>query len=144
MEEIMNEELAHEISADKEPAENSKSDEPSDIDEITEQTYELDFDNDLREIREHLPAASPDKNAIAENERYAELRALGLTPAEAYLATRQNEPGFDNRSHLTAALPKSSPITKNQMSRQELDMARSLFGELDDSELRSLYKRVTK
>lgn len=104
----------------------------------------LDFEEELEAIVAELPELHPTHSEISENERYAELRSLGLTPREAYLATMPRERRSDNRSHLTGAIPKSSSAPHNQMSRQQMDMARSIFGDLDESEIRRLYKRVTK
>ena len=74
--------------------------------------------------------------------RYGALRDLGLTPAEAYLATRKRR-GVDNRSHLrpTRSVAKgATPL----MTEAEMSAARELFSDVSDSEIRQLYKRVTK
>ena len=77
--------------------------------------------------------------------RYAELRDLGLSPEEAYIAT--NYPRLlarekDNRSHLHSAVPKGA--RGESMNAEALAQARELFGNLSDSELLSLYRRATK
>lgn len=76
--------------------------------------------------------------------RYAELRDLGLSPEEAYLATnyaRLSAYQKDNRSHLYSAIPKSA---KGESIRADaLAQARDLFGDLSDGELISLYRRAT-
>jgi len=74
--------------------------------------------------------------------RYAALRDLGLTPAEAYLATRVREKR-DNRSHLYAMRGISSSHSQI-MSESELMAARELFEGVSDAQIRKLYKRVTK
>ena len=74
--------------------------------------------------------------------RYGALRDLGLTPAEAYLATRKRR-GADNRSHLrpTRSVARgSAPL----MTEAEMSAARELFSDVSDAEIRQLYKRVTK
>jgi HEAT repeat protein len=74
--------------------------------------------------------------------RYGALRDLGLTPSEAYLATRKRR-AEDNRSHLrpTRSVARgASPI----MTEAEMSAARELFSEISDAEIRQLYKRVTK
>lgn len=74
--------------------------------------------------------------------RYAALRDLGLTPAEAYLATAKRQKK-DNRSHLMATHTVSkSPV--GSMSDAELMAAREIFDGVSDSEIRKLYRRVTK
>ena len=74
--------------------------------------------------------------------RYGALRDLGLTPAEAYLATRKREK-TDNRAHLRATRSVArgaAPL----MSEAEMSMARDVLGNVTDAEIRRLYKRVTK
>lgn len=72
--------------------------------------------------------------------RYAALRDLGLSPAEAYLATTRVRKR-DNRSHLHATRAISSS-GNTVMTEGELAAARELFCGVSDSEIRSLYKRV--
>ena len=72
--------------------------------------------------------------------RYAALRDLGLSPAEAYLATTRVRKR-DNRAHLYATRAISSS-TSTVMSEGELAAAREIFSGVSDSEIRSLYKRV--
>ena len=77
--------------------------------------------------------------------RYAQLRDLGLSPEEAYLATnyaRLSAYQKDNRSHLHSAIPKGAG--GESMSAEALSQARDLFGNLSDGELLSLYRRATK
>ena len=77
-------------------------------------------------------------------ERYGALRDLGLTPREAYLATAPRVRRQDNRAHLTSAVPIRAGSPDVGISARELAAARELFSGLSDSEIRSLYKRVTK
>ena len=72
--------------------------------------------------------------------RYAALRDLGLTPAEAYLATTRTRKR-DNRAHLHATRGISASHN-TVMTENELAAARELFNGVSDSEIRSLYKRV--
>ena len=73
--------------------------------------------------------------------RYAALRDLGLSPAEAYLATSRRQKK-DNRSHLYATRTvTSSP--QGSMSEAELTAAREIFHGVSDAEIRRLYKRVS-
>lgn len=77
--------------------------------------------------------------------RYAALRDLGLSAAEAYLATTPSRAVYDNRSHLSGAFPKtkSTPPTGG-MTRAEWNMAKELFPELSDGEIYELYKKATE
>lgn len=77
-------------------------------------------------------------------ERYGALRDLGLTPREAYLATAPRPRRQDNRAHLTSAVPIRAGAPDVGISSRELAAARELFSGLSDSEIRSLYRRVTK
>lgn len=76
--------------------------------------------------------------------RYAELRELGLSPKEAYLATtRRRAPRIDNRSHLLSAIPRAVVGSGEGMSHEELAAARELFSDLSDHDIRILYKKAT-
>jgi len=76
--------------------------------------------------------------------RYAELRDLGLTPREAYLATREEIPRRNNRTHLTPQVPRAATVAAEGMTDRELSEARDLFSGLSDREIRRLYKKVIK
>ena len=75
--------------------------------------------------------------------RYAELRELGLSPREAYLATggtpRQRA---DNRSHLLSAVPRRSALGTELPTSEEMAEARRLFADLTDAQIHRLYKKV--
>ena len=77
--------------------------------------------------------------------RYGELRDLGLSAKEAYLATegRIARPS-DNRAHLHSAVPRTVSGTDGAISSSELAAARELFDGLSDHEIRRLYKRVSQ
>jgi len=99
------------------------------------------------EEREALSRLFPELKNSALSQRYRELRALGLTPEEAYLATcprRQPSQIHDTRSHLSDSVPRSSSTPQALMTRRELREAREIFSGLDDSQIISLYKRVTQ
>ncbi len=73
--------------------------------------------------------------------RYAALRDLGLSPDEAYLATRRvTKP--NTKSHLTSSVPRAASSPYGAMTRQQLAEAREIFGNLSDTEIQRLYKRV--
>ena len=92
--------------------------------------------SELRDIRDITDLDNP--------LRYAQLRDLGLSPAEAYLATAQRRKGTDNRSHLRSSIPARRSAQNLSMTRGELEEARELFPSLSDSEIHKLYKTVTK
>jgi len=74
--------------------------------------------------------------------RYAALRDLGLSPAEAYLATSRRHKK-DNRSHLYSTRTATC-APQGAMTEAEMAAAREIFGDISDTEIRKLYKRVTK
>ena len=74
--------------------------------------------------------------------RYAALRDLGLSAAEAYLATTKRQ-RRDNRSHLYATRAISTS-EKGVMPESELASAREIFVGVSDAQIKKLYKRVTK
>ncbi len=75
--------------------------------------------------------------------RYGALRDLGLSPAEAYLATTRSRAKFDNRSHLHSS-PMVSSRSSGYIPEADMEAARELFSDLTDSQIRCLYKKVTK
>ena len=100
-----------------------------DISELKEEFFEL---KDLRDITE-LPNPT----------RYAALRDLGLTPAEAYLATSPQKKA-DTRAHLRGGVPHAAKSPVSSMTRREWQIARALFEDMSDSDIEKLYRKVTK
>ena len=118
--------------------ENNSTDAENEVD------YAAVVEEDIRTLREEFRELSTltDICELDDPMRYAALRDLGLTPAEAYLATAKRQKK-DNRSHLVATRAVSkSPL--GSMSDAELMAAREIFDGVPDSEIRKLYKRVTK
>lgn len=77
--------------------------------------------------------------------RYGELRELGLSPREAYLATRPAATKVKSaRAHLTPAAPSAKRSFASAMPHRELKLARELFAGLSDSEIEALYRRVNQ
>ena len=99
-----------------------------DIRILKEEFHELAYLSDITELNDPL--------------RYAALRDLGLTPAEAYLATAKRQKK-DNRSHLIATRTLSTARV-GSMTDTELSAAREIFSGVSDAEIRKLYRRVTK
>ena len=75
--------------------------------------------------------------------RYSELRALGLTEREAYLATRRTVVREDNRAHLSPAVAREARGHHSAMPEGELRACRELFFGMSDAEIRRLYKKVS-
>lgn len=128
------EEMIEEVEAptDEESYDNAEISEPL--------LEEQDYSEELRTLNGEFPDVSLDESS----ERYRELRALGLTPKEAYFASAQRTPKFDTRSHLTSSVPRMARSPMGAMSRRELEEARELFSGMSDRQIEDLYRKVTK
>ena len=114
--------------------------------EETEATAEIAAYNTVDEAEAlalEMPAlaATAELTEAVENERYKELRALGLTPREAYLATAKPK-AEDTRAHLADSYPRASVSPRVGMTRSELMLAREIFEGMSDTEILRLYKKV--
>lgn len=101
---------------------------------------------DLAELKAQFPALKelPSLAALPNPVRYAELRDMGLSPKEAYLATGGTaRRRSDNRAHLLSAVPRASALATNLPSGAEMAEARRLFSNLTDAQIHRLYKKVT-
>ena len=97
---------------------------------------------DLEELKKSFPELAELKSVgeLLYPEKYEKFRSLGLSPAEAFLATGQ------------ALKPKkaapSSPISvarqRDGIPNRELKFAREIFTDLCDKEIQELYKKVSK
>lgn len=106
--------------------------------------YAAIAEEDLRILKEEFPElySASDITELDDPLRYAALRDLGLSPREAYLATAKPK-RRDSRSHLiSVGSVRASHGTV--MTDAELCAAREIFSDIPDSEIRRLYKRVTK
>lgn len=108
--------------------------------------YEALVNEDMRILRESFRELSEEDGigALRDPLRYGALRDLGLSPKEAYLATGGKRRAQNNRTHLNSSVPRhaSSPI--GDMPRAEYAIAKELFSDLGDKEIRNLYRRVTQ
>lgn len=108
--------------------------------------YEALAESDMAELRREFHEARGIRS-IAELDnpvRFAELRELGLSPREAYLATQKTRARRDNRSHLVGSMPSVRGGGAAQMTRNELYQAREIFSGMSDTEIQALYKKVSK
>jgi len=126
---------------ENEPIEEVLTEEVSESEEIVAENAELDIESDLSELASEFPEPISEEMLTG---RYSELRALGLTPAEAYLASVRRTPKFDSRSHLKTSVPRAVKSPSGAMSRRELLEARALFSGLSDRQIEDLYRKVTK
>ncbi len=145
--EISEETVVDSVSENNEEALYENQDTSPDVEAVTP-TDECDceaLEGDADELRARFPELSGIEriDELKSYKRYSELRALGLTPEEAYLATARRNAVHDNRSHITSAVPRAASSPRG-MSRRELGIARELFSDLSDSEIQRLYQKVTK
>ena len=112
--------------------------------ESTPTDYEKMAADDLDALRRDFPELCEiDHISELDNPlRYAALRDLGLSPAEAYLATRKRGVG-DSRSHLFGAVSRSASAPAVGMSQSQLAEARELFGNMSDTDIQKLYRKVS-
>lgn len=128
------------------PERNANDFEPCDDGEknATPEEKCFDLDEEAMALSEEFPALGDGTpNMHFDTARYEELRALGVTPREAFLATAKQK-RVDDRAHLSGSMPKRAYATAGGMTAGELKEARAIFGNISDEEIRSLYRRVTK
>lgn len=125
-------------------------------DEDTSREYETDsedvdygnlIEEDLRVLREKFPELRniEDITELENATRYGALRDLGLTPEEAYRATAtEKNSKRETRAHLKSSAPRHALSPNAAMSYRDMEIARSLFSDMSDSEIQRLYKKVTK
>lgn len=102
-------------------------------------------EEELLTLAESFPEILSSENPrdIMNLDRYTELRRLGLTEREAYLATRSARTREDNRAHLSPTVTREARGPHSAMPEGELRAARELFFGMSDAEIRRLYKRVS-
>ena len=153
MEEINDAELGSEIGTPSELPDVANAEEmgTEPIPEVSpaaecENTTPSRMQGDLEELKEEFPELA-ETNSVTELPnpiRYAALRDLGLSPGEAYLLSSRRKIVQDNRAHLTTGVPRAAKSPATRLSGREMEEMRELFGNISDSEIYSLYKRVTK
>ena len=153
MTELTNENEAREVAIEPEVEDTSVEGAEADVAEDEESAAygesEPDYEAIIKEDIATLKAEFPELGGIEDITdlhnplRYAALRDLGLSPAEAYLATAKRVK-TDTRAHLKSAHGRSAAPAGSAMSYAELATARELFPGKNDRELARLYKRVTK
>ena len=153
MTELTNENEALEVATEPEVEDTSVEGAEADVAQDEESAAygesEPDYEAIIKEDIATLKAEFPELGGIEDITdlhnplRYAALRDLGLSPAEAYLATAKRVK-TDTRAHLKSAHGRSAAPAGSAMSYAELATARELFPGKNDRELARLYKRVTK
>ena len=107
---------------------------------------EISIADDLKELAAEFPRlGGEDAQSLFDGERYKELRELGLSAREAFLATSKKAVEHkDTLSHLNGSVPRRARALDTGMSAGEMKSAREIFTGLSDEEIRALYRRVTK
>ncbi len=101
---------------------------------------------DLAALKAQFPALREISSlaALPDPVRYAELREMGLSPKEAYLATGGTARSrTDNRAHLLSAVPRQGALAENLPTAEQMAEARRLFSNLSDAQIHRLYQKVT-
>lgn len=102
----------------------------------------LDINEDMEELKKQFPElwdlSSADE--LQNKEKYLRFRGLGLTPAEAYMASG----GARVKERPRPTSPLSVKRRDEGIPDRQLRMARELFSEMSDTEIQALYRRVTK
>ena len=111
----------------------------------SDELFDVEAFDELDGLIGEFPELSREnKEELFDKERYSELRLLGATAREAYLATAKVRLSIsDNRSHLSSAVPRGAKSPIGKMTANELRAARELFTGATDKEIMRLYKRVT-
>lgn len=116
---------------------------PSDRSERATASAQVNNTEDVFKLCLEFPdMRAKDLCRITSDERYSQLRAMGLTPREAYLATSKPK-AADNRAHLVTEVPSGARVHSTGMTSWEMSCARALFSDLPESEIKRLYAKVT-
>lgn len=117
---------------------------------LTEPAEAVDYEQlaaeDLAEIKRLDPSFAPASHLgeLPFARRFAELRDLGLTVKEALAAAAPRFARQDGRTHLRAVAPRGARSPEGVLDRDGMKEAKLLFGNLSESEINALYRRVTR
>lgn len=101
---------------------------------------------DLAEIKRLDPSYAPAAHLgdLPFARRFAELRDLGLSVKEALAAAAPRFERADTKGHLRAVAPRGARAPEGMLDRDGMREAKLLFGNLSDTEINALYRRVTQ
>lgn len=108
--------------------------------------YEALVREDILTLREKFSECGrslTDIGDLKNPHRFAALRDLGLSAEEAYLATGGLKDAYDTRAHLGSAVPAATRGSA-EIPRAEYEIARGLFSDMSDADIKKLYRKVTK
>ncbi len=89
---------------------------------------------------EEIQNAEPEEMQNAECETQCDEGENEVMPDKVAIAS----PTQSNRSHLTTSVPRAAKLTHGVMSKADLAEMRAILGDVDDTEIQRLYKKVTK
>lgn len=140
---------SEETECDRLPSDSGNGDSSEDNGTEMYEEYERRAESDLAEIKRMYPqfAYISHLSQIENAPRFAQLREMGLSIREAFLATNSGnvgggDGGYDNRSHLYSAVPRSGRDSLPHMTRSEMEAAKEIFGNLSEREIQLLWKRA--
>ena len=125
------------------PSEKQAESEKSTAATAEQQNPDTTFEQDLRALIAEFPELRSAVRGGISTKRYGELRSLGLSVREAYLAASAPR-GQDNRAHIVSGVPGGARSPEIGMSSAEMEIARSIFHGLSEQEIKRLYSVVTK
>ena len=101
---------------------------------------------DLAEIKRLDPAYAPAAHLseLPFARRYAELRDMGLSVAEALAAAAPRFQRIDGRAHLRSMAPRAKGATEGTLDHARMKEAKLLFHGLTEAEINALYRRVSR
>ena len=152
-EELQNQELdpTEEPVASPAPAEETAPPIGAETDE-PEETFSEEIDyariamEDLAEIKRLDPSYAPAVHLgdLPFAHRFAELRDLGLSVAEALAAAAPRFDRYDGRRHLRAVAPRGTKSPDGGLDRDRMKEAKMLFSGMSEAEINALYRRVSQ
>lgn len=101
---------------------------------------------DLAEIKRLDPSYAPAVHLgdLPFAHRFAELRDLGLSVAEALAAAAPRFDRYDGRRHLRAVAPRGTKSPDGGLDRDRMKEAKMLFSGMSEAEINALYRRVSQ
>lgn len=113
----------------------------SEEEEYVEESTLFELEAELGALKAEFPTIVAE-NRNVDAERYKELRAMGLSMKEAYLATSERKRSINTKKHLTDSMPRSAKSPASTMTRREMELARILFDGMSDEQIKKLYNKV--
>ena len=145
-------EACEEISAPDEEVLPVPEEEPSTGEALSDEETDAEIDyarlaaEDLAEIKRLDPTYAPAAHLgdLPFAHRFAELRDLGLSVAEALAAAAPRFDRYDGKRHLRAVTPRGTKSPEGSLDRDRMKEAKLLFHGMSEAEINALYRRVSQ